>query len=91
MMEKLFAAVVLAVCLVMLGRMLIGERRRRRMDALLGPLWQGAWWRLRALRRRGPARRDAARAAEEAIARARRGSWKGNVYTPKSFKRPTKH
>jgi hypothetical protein len=35
-------------------------------------------------------RREAARAAEEAIKRARErgGEWDGNVYKPKSFRKP---
>ena len=71
--EKLLAALVLIVCLVMLGRMMLPERHQRRFDALLLD-WRD---RLRGLRHRRPwqrraARQDAARTAEEAIRKARR-------------------
>ncbi|WKB51441.1 hypothetical protein [Eleftheria terrae] len=92
MFEKLLAGTVLAVCLVLLLRMLMGERRRQRMDAALRPLQQRLRsWAHSLRQRRARPQPDAARVAEEAIERARRGSWNGNVYTPKSFKRPTKH
>ena len=92
MIERVFAALVLTVCLVLMLRLVIGERRRWRFDAFmrraLARLRRGAlsiWhWR--------DARRDAERArkaADEAIKRARdRGEWDGNVYTPKSFRKP---
>jgi 20S proteasome alpha/beta subunit len=35
-------------------------------------------------------RKDAARLADEAIRRAKDGDWEGNVYKPKSFRRPRK-
>ena len=35
MIEKIFAAVVLAVCALLLVRLVIGERRRYRLDAAL--------------------------------------------------------
>ena len=89
--EKSFAAIVLAVCVVMLLRMVIGERRRHRMDAAALRLWYGLrrqalrawnWW---------PARRKAARMADEAIRRAQAdGEWDGNVYRPRSFRKPRK-
>lgn len=91
MIEKSFAATVLAVCVVMLLRMVIGERRRHRMDAAALRLWYGLrrqalrawnWW---------PARRKAARMADEAIRRAQAdGEWDGNVYRPRSFRKPRK-
>ena len=104
--EKLLAALVLVVCLVMLGRMLLPARQQQRFDAALRE-WRD---RLRALRHRRPwqrraARQDAARTAEEAIRKARRtasrgnghdgkaepeGEWDGNVFRPKSFKPPQK-
>lgn len=78
MIEKLFAAIVLAACAVLMLRLLLGPRRRARFDAAARRLWSrighaadGAWhWRGR--------RRTAARAAEEAIRRAQgRGSGRG--------------
>jgi hypothetical protein len=95
--EKIFAALTLTVCAVLLMRMLIGERRRYRFDAAARRLWFtlrrfGLWlqrgasslWHWRS------SRRQAAQAAEEAIRRARSadGSWDGNVYKPKSFRKP---
>jgi type IV pilus biogenesis protein CpaD/CtpE len=84
--EKLVAGLTLAACLVMLARMLIGAPRRSRLDALL----QRWWW---ATRRRAlliwhwrSARQHAAKAAEEAIRRARAsGEWDGKVYRPDAF------
>jgi hypothetical protein len=89
MFEKFLAVAVLAICVVLMVRLLIGVRLRSRLDAFARRGWQGmrhgAWsilhWR--------SARKNAAQVAEEAIRRARgEGSWEGNVYKPKSFKRP---
>ncbi len=92
MIERVPAAIVLAVCLVLLVRLMLGAPRRYRFDAAvrrvtarMRRLGHTIWhWR--------DARRDAARAreaADEAIQRARdRGEWDGNVYTPKSFRKP---
>lgn len=84
--DRVLAAIALAVCVVMLVRLAVGARWRAKGDAVLR----------RALRAvRGMAlsvrhRREAARAAEEAIKRARErgGEWDGNVYKPKSFRKP---
>ena len=92
MTEKLLAAVVLAVCALLFMRLLIGARRRQRLDAALRQAAlagrraarsvRSAWhWRA--------ARRASKLAADEAIRRAREGgSWEGNVYKPKSFRKP---
>jgi hypothetical protein len=102
--EKLLAALVLIVCLVMLGRMMLPARQQQRFDARLRSLRNRRPWQRRA------ARQDAARTAEEAIRKARRaasrrpnghgghdadkaepeGEWDGNVFRPKSFKPPQK-
>ncbi|MEF7614995.1 hypothetical protein V4F39_13820 [Aquincola sp. MAHUQ-54] len=90
LISQALAGVVLAACIALLLRMLIGERRRARLDAALRRGWA-------ALRRRSLARpaakplhpQDAARMAEEAIRRAaRRGRWDGNVYKPDAFRPP---
>jgi len=78
--EQIGAALVLAVCLGIWGRMLLTPERRQRL--LAGPrrLWRG-WQR----------RRRARREAAQAIDRARRKpsvEREGNVYRPKSFDRP---
>ena len=102
MIEAVFPAIVLAVCAVLLVRLLIGERRRWRFDAAL-------WRTVRPVQRMwGSARRwyamrrataNAAKVAKEVIRRAREGAregsdattraegeWDGNVYRPKSFR-----
>ena len=87
---------------LLLARLFLGERRRRRVDAVA--LHGLAAWRRRAaaLWRWRAMRREAARVAEEAIRRARErgrrgnggdedeGEWDGNVYKPKSFRGPRK-
>lgn len=97
MFEKTFAGLVLAVCALLLLRMVIGERRRYRFDMAARRVWFTlrrfglslhrtllSLWHWRSSRRR------AAQAAEEAIRRARGadGTWDGNVYKPKSFRKP---
>lgn len=97
MIERIFAAIVLVACALLLLRLVIGERRRYRFDAAA----RRAWFMLRrfalALQRKllslwhwRSSRREAAKVAEEAIRRARsaEGSWDGNVYKPKSFRKP---
>ena len=97
MFQQIFAGLALAVCALLLLRLVIGERRRYRFDAAARRLW----FRLRrfglALQRKllslwhwRSSRRKAAQAAEETIRRARgaEGSWDGNVYKPKSFRKP---
>ncbi len=84
--ERVFAAVVFAVCLALLLRLTLGARRRARLDAALRRAWQAVRGAVISLRHR----REAGRVAEEAIRRARdkRGEWDGNVYKPKSFRKP---
>jgi hypothetical protein len=79
------AAIVLVLCLVFMVRLLVGPRRRMALDH-----WAHEWWyRLRHIRHWRDSRKSAERLAEEAIQRARaEGHWEGNVYKPKSFKRP---
>ena len=88
MIEKGFAAIVLAACLVMLLRLALGAQRRQRFDAAA----IRAWLRLRAaaitMWRWPRSRRQARQLADETIRRASQGQWDGNVYTPDEFKRP---
>lgn len=93
LVTQVLAGAVLAVCIALLLRMVVGARLRHRIDAVL----LGAWQRLRRRPRSGkpvaPARgadaKEAARVAEEAIRRAaRRGRWEGNVYKPDAFRPP---
>ena len=97
MIERVFAAIVMTVCAVLLVRLLIGERRRYRFDAAAYRVWAALRRFGLSLQRRAfslyhwrSSRRAAAQAAEEAIRRARgaEGSWDGNVYKPKSFRKP---
>ncbi len=91
--QKVLATIGLVICLVMLVRMTLAPRRRQAFDAA----WRRATHGLydtaqRLLHWRPAARKNAARAAEEAIERARRQAVdrEGNVYRPKSFKGPRK-
>ena len=100
--EQTFAAVAFVVCALLFARLLVGERRRQRLDAAV--LRRFAAWRHRAvaLWRWRAARSEARRVADEAIRRARErgkrgnggdedeGEWDGNVYKPKSFRGPRK-
>jgi hypothetical protein len=88
--EKIFAGIVLAVCAVLMLRLLLGERRRYRFDAASRRLFVAV--RVKALRlwHWRAAHRQAKRDAEAAIRRAREGERDGNVYKPKSFKGPRK-
>ncbi|HEY9025739.1 MAG TPA: hypothetical protein VIO33_04540 [Burkholderiaceae bacterium] len=104
MIEKLLAGVVLAVCAVLMLRLLIGARRRARFDAAWRRAWaRSRWWLSSAWHWRSR-RREAQRAADAVIRRARGdtgpgkdgsddrtdGEWEGNVYKPKSFRKPRK-
>jgi len=79
MIEKVFAAIGLAACVLMLLGMALGATRRQRLRAALLRLLH---WR----RDRAAARREAERAIERLRRQVDRD---GNVYRPKSFdKRP---
>jgi hypothetical protein len=84
--ERVLAAVVLTVCVALFVRLLIGERRRARLDATLWRAGESVRRAVMTVRHR----REAMRVADEAIKRARQrdGEWDGNVYKPKSFRKP---
>ena len=98
MIEKLLAGTAIAVCAILLLGLCLGERRRERLDAGLGRAARACARAARACRRAllrawhwPAARRNAARIAAEAIRRAQGGvTREGNVYKPKSFRRPRK-
>jgi hypothetical protein len=91
-LEKLFPAIVVAACLVLLLRLVLGERRRYRFDRALARWSRNARIRIEGLFTWNAGRRRARRAAEEAIRRAREGGeWDGNVYRPKSFNKNKKN
>jgi hypothetical protein len=93
-MDKGSAGVVLAVCALLLLRLLIGAQRRHRVDSALRRWALAARRRVFLMWHWRASKRAAARVAEEAISRARRkdgpadGEWEGNVYKPKSFRKP---
>ncbi len=84
--DNVFAAIALAACVLLLVRLLIGARQRARLDATLGRAWHAVRAGTLSLRHR----REAVREADAAIERARKrsGEWDGNVYRPKSFRKP---
>lgn len=90
--EKLLAAVVVVGCVVLLMRQFMGAPRRYRLDTAVRR--SARFFRATGLALyRWPAARRAARLeAEAAIRRARGddGTWDGNVYRPKSFRKPRK-
>lgn len=88
MIEKGFAAIVLAACLVMLLRLALGARRRQRFDAVAIRIWLRLRGAALALWRWPRSRREARKLADDAIRRASQGQWDGNVYRPEQFKRP---
>ena len=71
LIEKVFAAIVVLACLILLLRQLLGARRRLRWDAALGRVWRRV--RTTAVRfyRWPAAHRRAQREADAAIRRAR--------------------
>ena len=88
LIEKIFAAAMIVVCVLLLLRMLLGPRRRNRVDASLrrnGEAWQR---RVRRLVAWPAAELRARRETKEAIRRARRSAIErdGNVIAPKAFK-----
>ena len=91
MLEYIFAAIALGVCVALLLRMALPERQQQRVDAA----WRLAVHRARLLAHRlwfwRAHRKRAAREAEEAIRRAQRKVERdGNVIRPDAFKGPRK-
>jgi hypothetical protein len=89
--EKVFAGIALAVCVVLLLRMALPARQQQRLDATCRrsvlrsrQLARRAWfWRTH--------RQTATREADDAIRRAQRKVQRdGNVIRPDSFKGPRK-
>ncbi|MEO8525103.1 MAG: hypothetical protein ABI460_10320 [Caldimonas sp.] len=93
MFEKIFAAIIVVGCLVMLFRLCLGARRRHRFDSTVARWSRRTGARLDSIFTWNSQRRRAHRVAEAAIRRARdtansgAGEWDGNVYRPKSFKK----
>jgi hypothetical protein len=90
--ETLLASVTALVCVLLLIRLAVGHARRQRIDAMARRATQGlraagtrSLHAVKGLGRSRAQRQDAARAAEAAIERAKRGAWDGNVYRPERF------
>lgn len=98
MAEALLAAAGLAICLVLIVRLGLPKPQQRRFDARLRQAWFATQaktlqvWRWRRRRAQaGQAARDAIDRASGRTARSKSdGVWKGNVYKPKSFRKPRK-
>jgi len=88
--EKIFAAGVVVACVVLLLRVLLGPRRRSRIDASLRRTAMGLQDRFGRFVGLPSAHAKAEREARNAIARARAraaADHEGNVIRPKAFKR----
>lgn len=87
MFEQVLAGAVLAVCAVLLLRLVVGAPRRYRFDMAVRRGWQAC---VRLVRQPGEQRkrqREAAAQAEELIRRVRRDvEREGNVIRPKQFR-----
>ncbi|HSI61400.1 MAG TPA: hypothetical protein VLA16_27825 [Ideonella sp.] len=98
MTETIFATLGVLVCVALLIHMALPPARRQRVNATAWRAWHAcrrlglrAWYGLLQLRHGRAARKDAAQVADEAIRRARGDVTRdGNVYKPKSFRRPRK-
>jgi hypothetical protein len=90
--DKILPGLTIAVCVVLLARLLMGETRRWRFDALMRRWFFAAQRRVLLLWNWRSSRKQAAKVAEEAIRRARAsGEWDGKVYRPDVFhKKPPK-
>lgn len=90
--ESLLAGGVLAVCVLLLLRLLLGVPRRARIDAAMARAANGVRRRVLRLWRLPAQRRAAAREADEAIRRAARTEARreGNVIRPEAFREPRK-
>ena len=90
MIEKILAGIALFVCVALLGRLLLSTHRQLQFDFAVERAWASLRRTTLRLVRWPSARRQAHRETRDAIERARGGEWDGNVYRPKSFRRPKK-
>jgi hypothetical protein len=89
--ENVLAGLVLAVCVVLLVRLLLGSYQRQRLDAAVARRFHASRRAAREAWRWRGAKRRAAREADEVIGRARRRARReGNVIHPESFETPRK-
>jgi hypothetical protein len=90
LLVSLFAGLMLLACVFLMVRLALPQRRRQRFDATVRRLGNTLRRGPRNWFRRREMREQASRAANDAIRRARDGQWDGNVYRPKSFRKPPK-
>lgn len=91
MIQTLLAGAVVAVCALLMLRLLIGDVRRHRFDAAVARRWRSAKLRVREAWQWRGVRRHAAREAEDVIRRAKhRARREGNVIRPEQFESPRK-
>ena len=92
--DKLFPIFVAAVCVVMLVRMMLGDKRRASFDRAFIKAWASVSRQARFLWHWRARRQSAAQArqvAQDVIQRVRhRVDKEGNVLTPEAFKEPRK-
>jgi hypothetical protein len=90
--QSLVAGAIGVACLALLAHQFLPARLRHRLDARIGRLARALSARTRRVVRWPSAHQAARREAEAAIRRAREkaGEWDGNVYRPKSFRKPRK-
>lgn len=98
--EQLLAGITATVCIVLLVRLCLGAARQQRFDRAMRTLGGQIRHRALCMWHWRSSRRTAVHEAETAIERARigrrktdgldDGEWTGNVYTPKSFRKPRK-
>jgi hypothetical protein len=92
--DKLFPIFVAAVCVVLLIRMALGDKRRTKLDKAFIKAWAGLSRRVKFLYQWRSRRQSAAQArqvAQDVIQRVRhRVEKEGNVLTPEAFKEPRK-
>lgn len=97
MIESLLAGAVVALCVVLLLRLLLGDVRRHRLDTAVLRRWRTTRLRAREAWQWRGVRRRALRETEDVIRRARQspkregeGEGKDNVIRPKQFESPRK-
>lgn len=86
--EKVLAALVFTVCIVMLIRIALSNRARTLFDSAALQTWQKLKQGTQRLRHWRSRRQLARQVTQEAIRRAQgkaKGRWKGNVYTTEAF------
>lgn len=87
--ERIVAALIAAVCIVMLLRLAVGSRRQQKFDRAVRDAWLRTQKTFTRLYRRQATKKEAEKATQEILQRLRQPVERsGNVITPKAFKRP---